>query len=149
MKTSIIIVADIGTLKAFHVKERSLTHRKKADLIKKIFYTTAHTKLRDQLTDAGGRFRGSGDIHSGAVATSEAHNLKSDLHKKAHRAIAHDIEGVVRHISADDYYLALPKPISAAVTDELKKDVRSKLTKLITADLTKDTLDDIRTRFKV
>ncbi len=149
MKSYLIIVADTGGLKAYFTHERSLEHRRKADLIKKITYTKAHTKLSDQLSDGKGSFRGSGDARSARRGSGEAHQLKSELLKSALRAIAHDIEGIVAHTPADEYYLSLPKAIHNAVTEELSKGVRAKITKVLPLDLTKDTIEDVRKRFKI
>ncbi|MDP4229653.1 MAG: host attachment protein [Bacteroidota bacterium] len=149
MKSHLVIVADTGTLKAFYIKERSLVHKGKADLIKRIVYTNAHRKLSDQLSESRGSFRGSGDARSARHGSGEAHHLKSDLQKKSFLALAHDIEGVIMHTPANQYFLALPKPIHKAVTAEIKKNVRSKITKELAEDLTKDTVEDIRQRFSV
>ncbi|MFI5263117.1 MAG: host attachment protein [Candidatus Kapaibacterium sp.] len=149
MKSYIIIIADTGTLKAYHINEKSLVHKHKADLIKRIVYTNAHRRLHEQLTDTKGSFRGSGDARSARHGSGEQHNLKSDLQKKSFQALAHDIEGVIAHTPAGEYYLALPQPIHKAVTAQMNKNIRSKITKELAADLTKDTVEDIRKRFKV
>ena len=149
MKSYVIIVADRGILKAYFTRERSIQHRKKADLIKKITYTKAHTKLSDLLSDRKSSDRGSGDARSARRGSGEAHNMETEMLKSAMRAIAHDIEGIVSNTPADEYYLSLPKSIHNSVTAELSKGVRGKITKLLALDLTKDTIEDIRKRFKM
>jgi hypothetical protein len=149
MKAYTIIVADEGTLKAFHINEKSLVRKGKANLIKRIVYTNAHRKLSDQLSDRRGSFRGSGDARSSRRGSGEALNLKVHLEKKSFKMLAHDIEGVVAHTPADEYYLAIPKPIHNAVTSEIKKNMLSKIKKILPEDLTKNTIEDIRKRFKV
>ena len=144
-----MIVADTGTLKAYHINEKSLIHKHKADVFKRIVYTNAHRRLHDQLTDTKGSFRGSGDARSPRHGSGEQHNLKSDLQKKSFQALAHDIEGVIAHTPASEYYLALPKPIHKAVTGEMSKNIRAKIKKELAADLTKDTVKDIRKRFNL
>jgi len=149
MKSYVIIVADTGTLKAYFTRETSLQHRRKADLIKKVTYTKAHTKMSEQLSESKGTFRGSGDARSPRRGSGEAHHLKTEMLKTSLRGLAHDIEGVISHTPADEYYLSLPKAIHNSVTDELTKITRAKVTKVLALDLTKDTLDDIRKKFKV
>ncbi len=149
MKSYVVIVADTGILKAFYIKERSTVHKGKADLIKRVVYTNAHKKLSELVSDSRGSFRGSGDARSARHGSGEAHNLKSELLKKSIRALAHDIEGVITHTPADEYYLAIPKPIYKKIGEEIKKGIRAKITKEITHDLTKDTIEDIRKRFKI
>jgi hypothetical protein len=149
MKSYTIIVADEGTLKAFYIKEKSLVHKGKANLIKRIVYTNAHRKLGDQLSDKRGKFRGSGDARSARHGTGEALNLKADLEKKSFKALAHDIEGVITHTPANEYYLSIPKPIHNEVSAGIKKNILSKIKKILTEDLTKDRVEDIRKRFGV
>jgi hypothetical protein len=149
MKAYTIIVADKGLLKAFYIKEKSLVHKGKANLIKRIFYTNAHHKLHELLSDTRGKFRGSGDAKTARRGAGEALNLKADLKSKAYRMLAHDIEGVIEHTPADEYYLAVPKPIQNSVTGEMKKNILSKIKKVLPEDLTKNTIEDIRKRFKV
>jgi Protein required for attachment to host cells len=136
-------------LKAYHTRESSLRHRKKADLIKKITYTKAHTKLSDLLTDTKGTFRGSGDAKSPRRGSGEAHHMKTEMLTKSMRGLAHDIEGIISNTPADEYYLSLPKAIQKGVTGELKKNIHSQITKQLGLDLTKDNIEDIRKRFKV
>jgi hypothetical protein len=149
MKSFIIITADTGILKAFYVKERSLVHKGKASLIKRIVYTNAHRKLSEQVSDSKGSFRGSGDARSARRGSGEALNLKADLEKKSFRALAHDIEGIIAHTPANEYYIALPKPIHKMVTNEIKKNIRTKIKKELAEDLTKNTVEDVRKRFGV
>jgi hypothetical protein len=149
MKSTIAIIADAGTLKAFYINERSLVHKGKANLIKRIVYTNAHRKLSDQLSDKKTSSRGSGDARSSRKGSGEAHHLKSDMQHKSFMALAHDIEGVITHTPADEYYLALPQPIHKAVTAVIGKNIRAKITKELAVDLTKDTIEDIRKRFKL
>ncbi|MFI5264457.1 MAG: host attachment protein, partial [Candidatus Kapaibacterium sp.] len=112
-------------------------------------YTNAHRRLHDQLTDTKGSFRGSGDARSARHGSGEQHNLKSDLQKKSFQGLAHDIEGVILHTPQSEYYLALPQPIHKAVTALMNKAVRTKIKKELAADLTKDTVKDIRKRFNL
>ena len=149
MKSYIIIVADEGTLKAFYVKEKSLVHKGNANLIKRIVYTSAHRKLSDQLSDKRGKFRGSGDARSARHGSGEATHLEADIERKSFNALAHDIEGVITHTPANEYYLSIPKPIHNEVSAQIKKNILSKIKKILPEDLTKSTVEDIRKRFGV
>jgi hypothetical protein len=149
MKSYIMIVADTGTLKAYHIDEKSLVQKHKANLIKRIVYTNAHRRMHEQLTDSKGSFRGSGDARSARHGSGEQHNLKSDMQRKSFLALAHDIEGVIAHTPPSEYYLALPQPIHKAVTALINKTIRAKIKKELAADLTKDTVKDIRKRFNL
>ncbi|MDP4220036.1 MAG: host attachment protein [Bacteroidota bacterium] len=149
MKSYIVIVADSGIMKAFSIRERSLIHKGKAELIKRTIYTAAHKKLSEQLSDRRGSFRGSGDARSARHGSGEAHKMMEEMEKKSLQALAHDIEGVILHTPADEYYLALPKHIYNGVTTAMKGSILSKIKKTLTKDLTKDSVEDIRKRFVV
>jgi hypothetical protein len=149
MNTHVIIVADMGRLKAFRINEKSLVRRHKAEVIKKIEYEAAHKKLSDIVTDREGRFRGSGNARSSHRATGEEHNLKSDLAKKAIKHLAKDIENIIQSTTANSYYLALPKPIIKQTLDEIGSGAKKKITHHIAADLSKEPMDKVRGRFNV
>jgi hypothetical protein len=149
MKSYTIIVADQGLLKAFYIKEKSLVRKGKANLIKRIYYTNAHHKLHELLSDTFGRFRGSGDRLSARHGSGEDLRLKNDIERKSLKALAHDIEGVIGHTPSSEYYLSLPKAIAKSVLKEMKNNFRLKIKKTLSEDLTKDRVEDIRLRFGV
>lgn len=149
MSTTLIIVADSGLLKAYRISQKSLTHKRKAELVKSIFYEQAHKKLGEIVTDQAGRFRGAGKRTTGQGTTGEEHNLVQDLQKKVIKHLATDIESVVKLYAADTYHIALAVKLYKPVLDSLKKDLRTKFKKTVNADLTKETVAKLRERFKV
>lgn len=149
MSTTVIIVADAGALKAYRISEKSLIHKRKAELVKSIQYEEAHRKLSEVVSDQAGRFRGAGKIFNAAGATGEEHNLLLDMQKKIIKHLATDIESVIKLYAADAYHLALSVKLYRPVLDALRKDIRAKLKRTVNADLTKETLGKLRERFKV
>ena len=149
MSTTLIIVADSGLLKAYRISEKSLIHKRKAELVKSIYYEDAHRKLSEIVTDRSGRFRGSGKKTDQARASGEEHNLLQDLQKKVIKHLATDIESVIKLYAADAYHLALSVKLYRPVLAALRKDVRAKVKKTVNADLTKETVAKLRERFKV
>lgn len=149
MSTTLIIVADSGLLKAYRISQKSLTHKRKAELVKSIVYEQAHKRLGEIVSDQAGRFRGSGQVAYKGGATGEEHNLVQDLQKKVIKHLATDIESVVKLYAADAYHIALSVKLYKPVLAALKKDLRTKFKKTVNADLTKETVAKLRERFKV
>lgn len=148
--THIIIVGDAGTLKAYRIAETSsTTNRSKAETIKKITYSAAHTKLSDLVSDRAGRFRGSGSIKGNSRAFGEDNHLFEEMRRKSIAHLAHDIEGIMKHGDAQHFYLSLPKKIHNKVLEAMSKGSRAKIVRESAADLTKSSVMDLRKRFKV
>jgi hypothetical protein len=149
MSTTLIIVADSGLLKAYRISQKSLAHKRKAELVKSVYYEQAHRKLGEIVSDQAGRFRGGGKITNAGATTGEEHNLLQDLQKKVIKHLTADIESVVKLYAADAYHLALSVKLYKPVLEAMRKDFRAKFKKTVNADLTKETVAKLRERFKV
>jgi hypothetical protein len=148
-RVEVIITANFGALKAYRIEEKSLQHRRACEVIRKTEYERAHKKLSEVVTDRAGRFRGSGVAGSARRAFGEQHHLADDMKQKAIKQIAHDIDGVIKHTTANDFYLAIPKAISKDILVRLSAGARSKITKRLDIDIVKEPVQAIRDRFKV
>jgi hypothetical protein len=148
-KIEVIITANFGALKAYRIEEKSLQHRRACEVIRKTEYERAHKKLSEVLTDRAGRFSGSGIAGNKSRAFGEAHHLADDIKQKAIKQIAHDIDGVIKHTVANDYFLAVPKAISKEILERLSASARGKITKRLDIDIVKEPVQSIRDRFKV
>jgi hypothetical protein len=147
--SQVIIVANAGSLKAYRITESSVAHRRPAEMIRKIEYEPAHKKLSEMVTDRQGRFRGSGDANSPSRSSGEQHKLFEEMKKKSVRQLAHDIEGIIKHSLAEKIHIALPKLISADVVSKLSKSSKDRIGKNVTADIVKEPVADLRSRFKI
>ncbi len=79
MNKTLLIVADLGLLRAYRETKNMVDRQPHLELIEELKLENAHQKLSDQVTDQAGRFpRGggaaniSGDLSAGGSLNSEA-----------------------------------------------------------------------------
>ena len=94
--TSLIIVADRGSLKAYRVDETP-TRGPSLRLIQAFDLTDAHGKLVDKVTDLAGRFPvsdGAGGRHANSIA--ERTQLETETDRRIHKQLADQIVEALR-----------------------------------------------------
>src|SRR5438309_350110 len=129
--SSLVIVADRGTLKAFKVDDtpnRGPTLR----LIQAFNITDAHGRLGDKLTDQAGRFPvgdGGGQAGSGrhANAVAERQSLGDEYERRIYRELANHIVETLAKESGAGWSFAAPSEIYSHIVDLLPRDVRDSI----------------------
>ena len=147
MEKKLIIAVDLGHFKAYKVTKNDL-ESPRVDLIESYDTIEAHGKLSDKLTDAAGRFGVGGGKNGAAKGYGEPHNLTLEMEKKAARLIAHDINTLIKKEGSPKWYLAATKMINSQILDNLDSEVKAKLDKNITSNLTNADKSDIMKHFK-
>ncbi|HDZ62455.1 MAG TPA: hypothetical protein ENH40_04855 [Nitrospirae bacterium] len=132
----IIITADLGHFIVYKVTKEPMESAR-TTLICSYDSLDAHGKLGDKLSDEAGRFGVGGGKNGAAKGYGESHNIKNESRKKLIKLMAQDINRIIIREDCQKWYLAVPKRINRQVIDNLAPDVRSRLAKNITADLTK------------
>lgn len=139
MKTKLIIVADLGLLRAYRVVHNQFSRTPHLELLEELQPEAAHTKWRDQLTDQAGRFpRGDGANHfTGSISAGERH----DLREEQQRRIIGRLAGHINRLLADDDVaacsLAASAPIHRVLLQEVRESVRPKIQQVLASDLAK------------
>ena len=136
MDRIIIITADLGHFKAYRVTEDPTDISPRVTLIESYDSIEGHGKLGDKLSDTGGRFRRSGGKDEVAKGSGERHNIEREMEKKLSKMIAKDIDALIENENCNEWYLASGKKINRIIIDNLKPEVKDRLVKNITADLT-------------
>jgi hypothetical protein len=136
MDSTIIITADLGHFKAYGVTKDSPDTSPRVTLIESYASLEGHGKLGDKLSDAGGRFRRSGGSNEGAQGSGERHNIELEMEKKIAKMMAKDIDALIESEKCNEWYFASGKKINRKIIDNLKPEVKDRLVKNITADLT-------------
>ncbi len=136
MDRIIIITADLGHFKAYRVTKDPPDISPRVTLIESYDSIEGYGKLGDKLTDAGGRFRRSGGKNEVAKGSGERHNIKLEMEKKLLKMIAMDIDDIIESEDCDEWYLASGKKINRKIINNLKPEVKDRLVKNITANLT-------------
>ena len=148
MERTIIITADLGHFKAYRVTEDPPDISPRVTLIESYDSIEGHGKLGDKLSDAGGRFRGAGGKDEVAKGSGERHNIKLETENKISKMIAKDIDAVIENEDCDEWYLASSKQINRKIIDNLKPEVKDRMVKNITADLTGVGKSEILSHFR-
>jgi len=157
---NLIVVADLGELKAYRVDEEivispkdeaqvSHKHNKgtliealRAELVTAVDFVEAHRKISEEVTDKEGNYKGAFGSASG-----EPHNLELEIENRLLKEIAEALMRVVRDESPKAWHLAFPAEHKKALMDRIDPDVSTKLGTLIPEDLVKLKPEDLLKRF--
>ena len=135
--TSLIIVADRGSLKAYRVDETP-TRGPSLHLIQAFDLTDAHGKLIDKVTDLAGRFPvsdGAGGRHANSIA--ERTQLETETDRRIHKQLADQIVKIIDGSGKEGWSFAAPAEIHGAIVDLLPRAARDRIVEHVKSDLVK------------
>ncbi|PYJ18443.1 MAG: hypothetical protein DME96_02050 [Verrucomicrobia bacterium] len=135
--TSLIIVTDRGSLKAYRVDETP-TRGPSLHLVQAFDLTDAHGKLIDKVTDLAGRFPvsdGAGGRHANSIA--ERTQLETETHRRIQKQLADQIIKIVSRNGKEGWSFAAPAEIHGAIIDLLPAPVRDRIVEHVKSDLVK------------
>ena len=135
--TSLVIVADRGSLKAYRVDETP-TRGPSLQLVQAFNITDAHGKLIDKLTDLAGRFPVSDGArmqhHGASIAESK---LETETDRRIYKQLADQIVKIIASSGKDAWSFAAPAEIHAAIVDLLPSAARNRIVEHVKSDLVK------------
>jgi hypothetical protein len=137
MKKTLVVVTDLGSLKAYQLEKSRLYREPRLEMIQELNLLDAHAKLGEKVTDQSGRFPRGGGAHNGAMSDGERHNIDLEKRKRLVRQLAQSLEGMLNKPEVESCYLAASREINHQLVDELSPEARKKIEKNIPADLTK------------
>jgi Protein required for attachment to host cells len=139
MKTKLIIVADLGLLRAYRKVQDLGDREPHLELIEEIRPEAAHQKLSQQLTDQAGRFpKGNGaSIVAGDLSAGERLNLESEQERRLIRLLSDKINTLLADRAVTSCFLAAEAPIHKQLLDALSPQSRSKIRQVLASDLSK------------
>jgi hypothetical protein len=135
--TSLIIVTDRGSLKAYRVNETP-TRGPSLQLVQAFNITDAHGRLVDKVSDLAGRFPvsdGVGGRHANSIA--ERTQLETETDRRIHKELADQIVKIVSSNGKEGWSFAAPAEIHAAIVDLLPAAVRDRIVEHVKSDLVK------------
>lgn len=154
---SILVLGDLGQLKAYRVAEVKGTDRQESmqvshvqhrgtpksssvlELITDIDYIASRKKEDELVSDQAGRFRNS---------IGEEHNRESERDRRTLSAISEDIETIIEKESPSSWYLAFPKDTHNELHAMLSETVKKNLKKVLPSDLTKTAKEKLLSYFE-
>jgi hypothetical protein len=146
--TSLIIVTDRGSLKAYRVNETP-TRGPSLRLVQAFNITDAHGRLVDKVSDLAGRFPvsdGVGGRHANSIA--ERTQLETETHRRIQKELADQIVKIVSHNGKEGWSFAAPAEIHAAIVDLLPAAVRDRIVEHVKSDLVKTEPAKLVTHFR-
>jgi len=149
MRNKWVVLADLGSLKAYKVDESVLNSHPRLELLESYDNPEVHHKLSETLTDQAGQF-GRGARVTGAsheIATGERHNIELEQRRRWIRQLAERCNQVLRRSDLDVCWLAAGREINHQLMAELSQDARAKIQKNISANLTKTEKAEILNHF--
>ena len=146
--TSLVIVADRGTLKAYRVDETP-TRGPSLHLVQAFNITDAHGKLIDKLTDVAGRFPVSDGIgrqhHAASIAESK---LETETDRRIYKQLADQIVKITSAGGKEGWSFAAAPDIHKAIVDLLPGRVRDRIVEHVKSDLVKVEPAKLHTHFR-
>lgn len=142
----IVIVVDLGHFKGFKVTKAEMESAR-ITLIVSYDSIDAHGKLGEKLSDKAGRFKRSEGQRTEAKGYGEPHNIKIEMKKRLTKLIANDINSLIAKEDYPKWDLAAPSKIKRQIIKHLAPDVKEKLGRSITSNLTKTAKSKIMSYF--
>lgn len=139
MKNTLVVIADLGCLKAYRLENNHPNQTPHLELLEEFTSADAHEKLVAKVSDLSGRFprSSSGAAGRGAMSDGERHNIELESRKRLVRQIAQRLNALARGPEVERCLLAASREINHQLLEELEPPVRAKIQKNVTADLTK------------
>ena len=134
--TSLVIVADRGSLKAYRVGETP-TRGPSLQLIQAFNTTDAHGKLVDKVTDQAGRFPGRDGAGQQQGASIAETKLENETDRRIYKQLADQITKVVKTDGVEGWSFAAPAEFHSTIFDLLPNDVRNRIVEHVKSDLVK------------
>ena len=149
MNNTLVVVTDLGCLKAYRLENEHPNRTPHLELLEEFTNAEAHGKLVEKVTDLSGRFpRSAGGASSrGAMSDGERHNIDLEARKRLVRQLAQRLNTLARGPEIERCLLAASREINRQLLEELEPQVRAKIEKNVPVDLTKAEQADILRHF--
>ncbi len=155
MKSSLLIIADRGNLKAYRVEKTANERPPRLNLLEAFSMVDAHRRISEQNTDLAGRFGVSGAAGGPRGSTGTHQASISDRHyeietsKRLYKQIAAHIMSILNRENAKRWSLAAPSEMNDALLSELDPGVRKTIAENLHADLVHVHPSELLGRFSV
>lgn len=144
LENTIVIVADLGELKAFEIKknegiinnEVKISHS--LEIINDENFIEGRKKMSELMSDNTGRM---------GHDTLEEHNAIEEKENRTLREIAQNIEVIIEQVKPKQIFLAFPKEHNHQLFDLLNKSVQAIIVKNLPLDLVKSEKNRILEHF--
>ena len=132
MTDKLIVLADLGRVKAFRVTHDMLTSKPQLQLIYDCEFPEAHGRLLDKLTDNAGRFMDSG---SAGTSIRENQHLRAENERRLICLVAEKVSELVQGERC--WYFAAAESINGRIVEQIDPRTRATLFRNVPSDLVK------------
>lgn len=139
MNKTLLIVADLGLLRAYRETQNVADRTPHLELIEELKLERAHQKLSDQVTDQAGRFprgAGAGNI-SGDLSAGESLNSEFEQSRRLIGQLAGRINALLAKDNVTRCSLAVSGAIHKQLLEALDPKARAKIVQSLASNLTK------------
>jgi hypothetical protein len=143
--SSLIIVADRGSLKAYKVNDTP-TRGPSLQLVQAFDITDGHGRMGDKLSDIAGRFSVGAGQHMSSVA--ERTQMDTEVDRRIYKQLADEIGKVVKSDGAVGWSFAAPAAIHGAIVELMSSGVRDRIVEHVKSDLVKIEPAKLHTHFR-
>ena len=139
MNTKLIIVADLGLLRAYREVQELGDREPHLELTEEFKPEAAHQKLSEQLTDQAGRFPRGGGTTSvpGDLSVGERLNLETEQARRLIALLAERINALMTGEAVSTCSLAVSAPIHKQLLEALSPEARAKISRILASNLSK------------
>jgi hypothetical protein len=139
MNTKLIIVADLGLLRAYKQVQGLGDREPHLKLVEELEPEAAHQKLSDQMSDQAGRFPKTAgpNIVTGDLSAGERLNLETEQVRRLISQLAERINALLADESVTSCSLAASAPIHKQLLEELSEKERAKISQVLASNLSK------------
>jgi len=141
MNETLVIVADLGRLKAYKFGS-TVRGTPRLELSEQFALEEGHRRVRDEVTDSAGR-RGVPTQGNRGAPLADAHNLELETERRMVKEIGRHIERLARNHPGLGIHFAAHKEINRAVIEALPRPVRERLQSNLSLDLTKASKEEL------
>lgn len=145
MKNTIIVLADLGCLKAYKVEKPLMNHSPRLELLEEFNNVVPHTRLADAVSDASGRFPRTGS--GGGMSDGERHNIGLEQRRRLVKTLGERVTELIQSTGAETCYLAASRTIHNQLLEEIQPDARQRILRNVHADLTKVDKQELLSHF--
>jgi len=142
----LVVVADLGRLKAYRLEDAGVSSRPRMKLIEE-WHTGAIQHLVEVVTDQAGKFRRGPATGGPNSSDGEEHNLELERRRRAAKVLAQHIDALLDRDDVDECYLAADSRINQIIVEKLKVGHRARIRKNINANLSKASVAQVINQF--
>ena len=149
MNKTLLIVADLGLLRAYRETRNVADRQPHLELIEELKLEGAHQKLSDQVTDQAGRFpRGGGGANiAGDLSAGESLNAEAEQNRQLISQLAGRINALLADNAVTSCSIAISGAIHKQLLEAIDPKARAKIGQVLASNLAKTNPNELQAHF--